>query len=138
PQPSSAPAQAQDSALQPQPTQESTERSSAESAPATTTTEDSVTTANAAGSSAPVVSTPVVPTEPPAAFTQRKITTQEVSGTIITDQLRVRRGPGTDYRSIGGLKRGERVIVLGRSLNELWVVIQYPKDLEMGIGWVDV
>jgi murein hydrolase activator len=36
------------------------------------------------------------------------------TGTILVPDLRMRSGPGTDYRVVGGLKKGARVTILGR------------------------
>lgn len=133
-QPTEAPAQAQDSAPASAPEQPTEIAITALAAP-TMTPDDTVARSSAAGS-APAAATSV-PATPTGAFsTQRKVTTQDVSGVVTTDDLHVRRGPGTEYDSLGVLKRDERLIILGRSLNNLWLLIRYPKSTDTGIGWV--
>ena len=44
-------------------------------------------------------------------------------GTIIVPDLRMRSGPGTDYRIIAGLQKGDRVPVLGRENG--WLLVEH-------------
>ncbi|MCI8553330.1 MAG: SH3 domain-containing protein [Clostridiales bacterium] len=56
-------------------------------------------------------------TAPTAAITTASTTASPVQGRGYCnsdDGLRIRSGPGTDYRGIGGLKYGEEVTILGR------------------------
>lgn len=137
PQPTSAPAQVQDE-LPPAASNAPTDTALTESVQPTETEVSRVSKANAAGSSAPTVNTPVAAaaTATSASVSQRRITSQEVGGVVNTDQLRVRRGPGMNYRPIGSLKRGDLVSALGRNADNFWLAIEYLKNPETGIGWV--
>ncbi len=91
--------------------------------------------ANAAGAAPETL--PVTPTETSDAQTQRTMSVQVVEGVVIAvNQLRVRRGPGMHYRALGGLRRNERVMVIGRDKTDNWLAIEFPKNIETGIGWV--
>src|SRR5262249_47448294 len=107
------------------------------SAPAAT--EEPTTMAVAAANSA-VSNTPV---EAPAASTESTDATerslvQEVSveGVVTASQLQIREGPGLQFNSIGGLKKGEQVSVLGRSEDSKWFYIDLTKNHKTGRGWV--
>lgn len=102
--------------------------------PAATQSAPSVNPAGGnAPESQPVTSTPTTTGE---AQTQRTMLFDAAEGVVTASQLRVRRGPGTHYRAIGGLKRGDKVFVIGRSSSGGWLVIQYPQNLETGRGWI--
>lgn len=113
--------------------------------------------ANAAGSSAPTGGLPALapptkeqptsPNEPSEstseaatstiqAPTQRTTSLQMPEGVVNVSQLRVRRGPGVEYRAIGSLRLGERVRVSGRNSSTTWLEIEYPRALETEPGWV--
>lgn len=94
------------------------------------------TDASAAGSSAPTENTPeTLPTSAEAA-TQRTTAAVAIEGVITATRLRVRSGPGMDYPAIGGLGSGDLVKILGRDITGAWLVIEYPQNLETGIGWI--
>lgn len=57
-----------------------------------------------------------------------------LQGCVEAHSLRVRAGPGTDHKMIGGLKAGECVIVLGRNEDATWGKIT-AGDLK---GWVSL
>jgi hypothetical protein len=90
--------------------------------------------ASAAAPEAAVATT--VPGQPPTpdVFTQRSIIALE--GEVILSQLKVREGPGTQYRTIDGLRLGDRVSVVGRSPDNLWLVILYMRNDKPRQGWV--
>lgn len=90
---------------------------------------------SAAGSAA-AQTTPAPETTNTDDSLQATSTRRTVNGVVITDQLRVRRGPGLGFRSIGLLVAGETVSVVGRSADDTWLVIQYPKNTDTGLGWV--
>lgn len=51
----------------------------------------------------------------------------------IRDSTRIRRGPGTQYETVGGLPSGTCLIILGRNAEASWVFIVSDDDLT---GWV--
>lgn len=106
----------------PQPTQ----------APPTAAAADS----SASGSTAPAATErqPGTPTD--QVLTQRSMIFRAVEGVVLVEQLRVRRGPGTQFRSMGGLKLGDVVMILGRNQNGVWLAIDYPDNQPTGLGWV--
>ncbi|MDE3839727.1 N-acetylmuramoyl-L-alanine amidase [Bacillus methanolicus] len=55
---------------------------------------------------------------------------QENTGMVTTDGLRVRKGPGTDFKVIGSLNKGQVITIL--ETNENWAKIQ----TSFGVGWV--
>ncbi|EIJ78995.1 N-acetylmuramoyl-L-alanine amidase, family 3 [Bacillus methanolicus PB1] len=57
-------------------------------------------------------------------------TKQENKGTVSTDGLRVRKGPGTDFQVIGSLDKGQVITIL--ETNENWAKVQ----TSFGVGWV--
>lgn len=61
--------------------------------------------------------TPGVPTPTP--------TPEGVVGTVVSDVLNVRTGPGLEYDILGQLRRGEQVRILGANINFTWVVIEF-------------
>lgn len=136
PQPTSAPAQAQAQDAAPASAPEPPTESAITAITAPSTTPDDTVARSSAAGSAPSADTSIPASPTAGSFNQRKVTTQEVGGIVTTDDLRVRRGPSTEYNSLGLLKRDERLIVVGRSLNSLWLVIRYPKNSDTGIGWV--
>jgi uncharacterized protein YgiM (DUF1202 family) len=52
---------------------------------------------------------------------------------VITAFLNVREGPAPTYRSIGLIKAGEIVAILGRNEDRTWWAIQAPNGLR---GWI--
>ncbi len=72
------------------------------------------------------------------ASTQRSTFSEALTGQIIISQLKVREGPGTEYRAIGGVRRGETVTILGRSKESLWLLIEFPRNRKTGQGWISV
>jgi uncharacterized protein YraI len=54
---------------------------------------------------------------------------------VITQQLNVRSGPGTDSNSVGTLNARDVVVLVGKDSGGLWLQIQYPAGPE-GKGWV--
>ena len=58
----------------------------------------------------------------------------ETSVTILSERQNVRGGPSMDYPILGQLLRGERALVVGRSIDNEWVVIEYLGDP----GWLAV
>lgn len=75
-----------------------------------------------------------VPTE--NASTQRTIGVATVEGIVTAAQLKIRQGPGTDYRTLGVLKRGDKILAIGRSMNGAWFEIQFDKNNKTQQGWV--
>lgn len=76
---------------------------------------------------------PVQPTAPPptAQPTDLPTATPTKSDLVLgtaSDNLNIRKGPGTAYGSVGQLKQGERITIKGRNLNSSWV--QFSR------GWV--
>lgn len=71
---------------------------------------------------------------PSLLYTQRSVVA--LRGEILLIELKVREGPGTEYRTIGGLRFGESVLVLGKSSDEMWLLIDYPKNKKTHQGWV--
>lgn len=69
-------------------------------------------------------------------LTQRTLEFKPIDGVVTTANLQVREGPGVDYRAIGGLKRGERILVLARNADGTWLMIRYDKKVPNGVGWV--
>lgn len=57
-------------------------------------------------------------------------------GTVRPFGLIVRAGPGTQYRRIGDLRRGDFVQIIGRSPSGLWLQILYPDYKPTARGWV--
>lgn len=95
--------------------------------------EATVAAASASGvsSAAPELSAPTATSE---IFTTRIAITLE--GEIILSELKVREGPGTQYRTIGGLHLGDIVTILGKSHDEAWLLIDYPKNKKTHQGWI--
>lgn len=135
PQPTQAQPQAQDT-VPPSPAQQPTVTSNFELESPTAAAANAPINADAAGSSAPTENFPATTTATSETPTQRRMSLVVVEGVVTATQLRVRRGPGLQYRSVGGLKRGEKIMVIGRSINAVWLAIEYPKNLETGIAWV--
>ncbi len=52
---------------------------------------------------------------------------------VVVDALNVRSGPGTNYGRIGGVNRGEQLIILGEYNNCAWLNVQTRGEVE---GWV--
>ena len=59
----------------------------------------------------------------------------QVSGTVNTDRLNVRSGPGTNYPVVDGLGRGASVSLLEVSPDREWASVRLPNERE---GWVHV
>ncbi len=95
-------------------------------------------TVNAADASAAgaAETQPVTATATNEAQTQRTMSLNVVEGVVTANQLRVRRGPGVQYRALGGLRRNDRVQVVGRDKTDNWLAIEYPLNTETGIGWI--
>lgn len=64
-----------------------------------------------------------------------KTGSSQVSGTVNTDRLNVRGGPGTNYPVVDGLGRGASVSLLEVSPDHQWAHVRLPNDRE---GWVYV
>jgi uncharacterized protein YraI len=75
--------------------------------------------------------TPVPPTETPIPPTS---TPSLPSGTV-TAQINVRNGPASSFESLGMLNPNERVFITGRTLNGVWLQIEYV-SAPGGRGWV--
>jgi hypothetical protein len=67
---------------------------------------------------------------------QRSFAVFGVEGSVTAEQLMVREGPGMRFRVIGGLTRGQRVTLIGRTFDAGWLGIEFPENLETGRGWV--
>lgn len=52
---------------------------------------------------------------------------------VVVDALNVRSGPGTNYGRVGGVNRGEQLIVIGEYNNCAWLNVQTRSEL---VGWV--
>jgi len=73
------------------------------------------------------------PTAPPAAPTPTlPVAPADVTAEVLTNELNIRQGPGTQYPSVGTLARGARVNVIGRSVDGQWWAIPYHG----GAGWI--
>lgn len=94
-----------------------------------------ISAASAAGGNAPESST-VNGTSTAPVSQPRGPGVPPVYGIIVTAQLKIREGPGTEYRSIGGLNRGDRVSVVGRNQNAGWLYIQFSGNRRVGQGWI--
>lgn len=68
-------------------------------------------------------------------MTQSRIAVM-LDGQVTLSELIVRAGPGTEYRVIGGLRRGDVVQIMGRSLDNGWLWIRYLKNRKTHEGWV--
>lgn len=68
--------------------------------------------------------TPGVPTATP--------TPEGVVGTVVSQLLNVRTGPGLEYEVMGQLQNGDQVRILGANVNFTWVVI----DFRGQSGWI--
>lgn len=77
-----------------------------------------------------------LPTETAAAFSSRRALGPGIDGTVTASQLKVRAGPGTEYHAIGGLRRGDKVLAVGRSENNGWLKVNYVKDGKALEGWI--
>ncbi len=55
---------------------------------------------------------------------------------LVLQPLNVRRGPGTNFESLGMLKPGDLVKALGRDASGAWIQIEYPTAPD-GKGWVN-
>lgn len=91
--------------------------------------------ASGASSTAPELGTNVA-TATVEVFTQRTTGVEPLTAQVILLQLKVREGPGTQYRTIGSVRRGEKLLVLGRSQDNVWLLIEYPKNRKTGQGWI--
>ena len=102
---------------------EATETSvdTSEMAEATETSETSETAA-----------TPSV-TEPPAAPATAPPVAQATQCTVSSASINVRRGPGTNFPAITGLRNGQSVTASGRNAAGDWLAIKVPDGRE---GWV--
>jgi len=72
----------------------------------------------------PATETPIPPTSTPSL----------PSGTV-TAQINVRSGPASSFESLGMLNSNERVFITGRTLNGVWLQIEYA-SAPSGRGWV--
>jgi hypothetical protein len=54
---------------------------------------------------------------------------------VVTDVLRVRGGPGTDYDILGRLQPGTQVTLLARSADSGWFQVAYPAGTDQ-TGWL--
>jgi uncharacterized protein YraI len=81
---------------------------------------------------APDAETPqtVAETDTPAATSTPNLPT----GTV-TAQINVRSGPASSFTSLGMLNQNERVVITARTLNGLWLQIEYASAPD-GKGWV--
>ena len=68
---------------------------------------------------------------PAATRTEEPIT----PSACVSDETRIRRGPGTQYETIGGLPSGTCMTILGRNDTASWV---YIVSEDHQTGWVDV
>jgi hypothetical protein len=71
------------------------------------------------------------PTEPASPPTL-EIPLTGVTAQINTPELNVRQGPGTNYPTVGTLRQGEQVQIVGRNTDSTWWAIAYSS----GIAWV--
>lgn len=76
------------------------------------------------GASEPATETPIPPTSTPSL----------PSGNV-TAQINVRSGPASSFESLGMLNPNERVFITGRTLNGVWLQIEYA-SAPGGRGWV--
>jgi hypothetical protein len=140
-QPTSLPAAAvQDTIPPPAAAQEPTVSFNSELARPTPTEIRETTAGTAAGSAAPTQNTPVSAPEASStaseSSTQRSVIVTGIEGVITATRLRVRSGPGVEYPAIGGLRNGDLVKIIGRDTSGSWLVIEFPQDVETGIGWI--
>jgi uncharacterized protein YraI len=87
------------------------------------------TGAEPAATEAPAVAETPVDTLIPATPTADK-----PYGTTLA-QINARSGPAASFESYGLIEANERVNILGRTLNGLWLQIEYP-SVPTGVAWV--
>ena len=92
--------------------------------------------ANAPAGTAPELAT-VQATATDETATQRTFGIQSIEGRVATQMLQVHSGPSHDYRVIGELKRGQRILVVGRNEAMDWLMIQYMENQTAVEGWVE-
>ena len=101
----------------------------AQKAQPTQTTANAAAAAQGAPELAPATATQVTDT-------QRTFGIQSIQGRVTAPALQVRQGPGTKYRGIAVLKRGDSVQAIGRAENSAWLVIQFDENGTAREGWV--
>jgi uncharacterized protein YraI len=57
-------------------------------------------------------------------------------GGVVTQQIYVRSGPGTDYSGIGTLNTNDVVTITGKDANSSWLQIEFPGGPD-GKGWIN-
>ena len=119
----------------------STQASSSNKLPAQSSIPQPSPTAAAAIANAPAGTAPELATAEPTATdeaaTQRTFGIQSIEGRVATQLLQVHQAPLSDSKVIGELKRGERILVVGRSEALDWLVIQYTQNETAAEGWVE-
>ncbi len=125
-QPAAPPAPAQNT-KSPQPTEAPVALELQPTAPA-------VGASSAAGAAPEFSTAPVEATQDPA--NQRTFGIQGVDGVITAERLKVRAGPGTQYRTIDVLKRNDHVLIVGQSKTPGWLAIQFERDTKIIEGWI--
>ncbi|NJN95730.1 MAG: SH3 domain-containing protein [Anaerolineales bacterium] len=64
----------------------------------------------------------------------KNLASATATGIVVTDKVKLRKGPGTNYESVGNLMAGDEVRILRRSPSANWVVVE-TVDKQKG-GWV--
>lgn len=97
-------------------------------------------TTSAAGASNAAGAAPELATEPAnatgAAAAQSAFDAQGIDGMIVAERLKVRAGPGTQYRTIATLKRDDHVRIIGHGETRDWLAVQFEQDGLPIEGWV--
>ncbi len=89
--------------------------------------------ASSAAGAAPEFATPATAD---AATQQRSFGAPPVEGVVLPERLRVRAGPGSYYRTLAILQRGDRVTLVGTSEPAGWYAIQYLRAETLIEGWI--
>lgn len=84
------------------------------------------------GTDGGVVIVRATPTPRPTNTPVPSPTLDGVYGTVISQVLNVRTGPGTNYDVLGQLREGETVRLIGANVNFTWAVIEF----RAGQGWI--
>lgn len=89
---------------------------------------------SAAGAAPEFATTPANATE--AAAAERTFDVQGIDAVIVAERLKVRAGPGSQYRTIIVLKRDDHVRIVGQSETPGWLKVQFEEAGLLAEGWV--
>lgn len=96
---------------------------------------NSAADASSAAGAAPEIATASA-TATEEVMTQRTFGAEGIDGVITAERLRVRAGPGAQYRTIAILKRDDHVLIVGKSEIPGWLAIQVEQDDVFIEGWI--